>query len=426
MATMTTSNQTHCLEALWMDPVKWSQLPEDLLICALARVPVIHFQRLRSVCRRWNELALEKQFSQLRASTFCDASAGFALFQTSGHGSQLRYLDMAAPNTWRTISFDFTHISRCIKFLATSRGILLLWSSGDNHNSPTVQGSLYVCNPIIETWRKLPRPSHLVDEPFYSAIDVNEFTGDFVVVIAESELRQGACTEVFNSKVGFWKKATAISRSGRRKRVAATLITPWSFGFVPVYCTPVFSKGAFYHLTWDPEDMLSVFLVAEEEWRCVKGRGAIPPEGEPWGVVETAGRVLVVEMTNLKANEEDAYLHTWELEPEKLAWGKRKRIPSPANKERRLRAWRRFAVGDGLVCVTFMKAAGTVITFHNQGDPEEGLIYDLGNERWVGMPDLPGTPPGSTACLFSFKASLVCPPSPLHTDAMPSSPPQTH
>lgn len=234
-------------------PDSWSSLPEDLALNILARLPLIEFHRLRTVCHSWNQLASDKEFRRLRPSFF-SPRPGFALFLANETSSEIMFLDLNDPRKWRRIPFSF--LPDCgggLKFLASSGGLLLLG---------TPSGELLVVNPVTSGWRKLPPPEAIRD-PFYTALNADAASGDFAVVVAESELRDAAATEVFESKTGRWRLAASPSRAGRWKRVAATMSTPWFYGSVPVYCKPVYCDGAFYHLTWDPEEMVSEFAMSE-------------------------------------------------------------------------------------------------------------------------------------------------------------------
>lgn len=449
-----------------MDPrIDWSCLPEELVVNILSRLPLIELQKLRIVCKAWNDLAISPELLRCRATLSC-SRPGFALFLTSEEASEMLYLDLNDPHKWRTISFSFLPSSGALKFLASSGGLLLL---GRRAKDSAQGGDLLVVNPITKQWRVLPR-AEVVRDFFYTALWADE-EGEFVVVIAESELRDAAATEVFCSSHGIWRQASTPSKAGRWKRVAATMSTPWFYGSVPVYCKPVYCEGAFYHLTWDPEDMVAEFRVKDKMWRCAKGRGAVPG-GVPWGVMEVDGKVLLVEMSDPKAGEvgqvsgnaaqnngsdgrsggkaghsggaaaesdataaegggnaanrgvlssrnrgDDAILSLWELQREKLEWVRSAQIPPPPLPEYRIDRWRRFAVGDGFVCTTFL-ISGTIVTFASQSDAQRGMLFDVAHERWLPMPDLPGTPWGHISSLFSFDAAL-------HPLPQPSPPPNT-
>lgn len=391
-----------------MDPRKgWSSLPEELIFNILARVPLIEFQRLRTVCKSWNELAANGDFLRLR-SKLCRSHPGFALFLASEVGSEIMYLDLNDPRKWRRISLSFLPCSGALKLRASSGGLLLLGEHVQEAATGTKmqqwRSDLLVVNPVSKEWRKLPRPT-VICEPFYTALWVEAATGEFLVVAAESELKEAAATEMFDSRTGRWQKTPAASRAGRWKRVAAAMSTPWFYGSVPVYCKPVYCDGAFYHMTWDPEDMVAEFDVEKGEWRCAKGGDAVPG-GLPWGVMEAEGQVLLVEMSYFASGSScDAALSVWELQRDRLGWVLSARVPPLPDADLRVDRWRRFAVGDGFVCATFL-LPGTIVTFASQAEPQRGMIFDVAKGSWISMPDLPGTPSGSTSSLFSFRAAV--------------------
>lgn len=385
---------------------EWSSLPEDIVLNILARLPLIHFQRVRTVCTAWNRLATDPSFNRARASPH-SSLPGFALFLSNESTSQLFYLDLNDASKWRCISLSFLPNSGAsLKLLASSGGLLLLG---------THTGDLLVTNPITKQWKELP-PTEAIRDPFYTALMADNSLGNFAVAVAESELRSAAATEIYESKTGRWRSGVKPARAGRWKRVASAMSTPWFYGSVSVYCKPVYCGGAFYHLTWDPEEMVSELDLGEGAWRCKKGNGAVPG-GTRWGVMEQGGKVVLLEMsydTKVGGGRGagawnyggDATLSLWELRRDCLQWAFRTSVPQPPNSEYRIDKWRRFAIGEGFICTTFL-LSGSIVTFASQqSDPQPGMIYDCGRATWIPMPDLPGTPWGSISSLFSYTASL--------------------
>eukprot|EP00250_Pteridium_aquilinum_P010559 c19473_g2_i1 orf=262-1011(+) len=242
-------------------PSPLSSLPEDLVLNILARLPLIQFQRARTVCTAWNRLASNPSFGCLCASP-SSPLPGFALFLSNDSSSELLYLDLNDACKWRRLPLSFLPNSGAnLKLLASHGGLLLLG---------TPQGDLLVVNPVTQQWKQLPT-TDAIHDPFYTALMVDTSRGNFAVAVAESELRNASATEIFESKTGQWRAGAKPSRAGRWKRVASSMSTPWFYGSVPVYCKPVYCDGAFYHLTWDPEEMVSELDVGKAEWRCEKG-----------------------------------------------------------------------------------------------------------------------------------------------------------
>ncbi|MCO5610457.1 hypothetical protein L7F22_064695 [Adiantum nelumboides] len=386
-----------------------SSLPEDITINILARLPLIHLQRARTVCTAWNRLAADPAFARFSASQSCTSISlpGFALFVSNESTSELFYLDLNDACKWRSIPLAFLpNFGASLKLLASSGGLLLLG---------TLSGDLLVANAVTRHWQELP-PTETICDSFYTALMVDSSAGNFTVVVAESELRSCAATEIFESKTGRWRAGIKPSRAGRWKRVASSLSTPWYYGSVPVFCKPVYCCGAFYHLTWDPEKMVSELDVRTGVWRCEKGQGAVPG-AVPWGVMENKGKIVMLEMSYSKqprdaivastklAHSSEATLSLWELQPRQLQWVCTRRIPSPPKSEFHVDKWQQFAFGNGFLCTTFL-VLGTVVTFGSQSDPQRGMIYDCVRDTWLTMPDLPGTPWGSISSLVDFKASL--------------------
>lgn len=145
-------------------------VPPELLERIISKLPVTSVLRFRAVCRRWNQLPFDKQFSYLppRQVGACPPflSRHFDIFYIDGSGK------------WRTIPFHFFPLKHVI--LEASGGGLLLFSKS-NFASRLVE-AFYVCNPITRQWHELKGFS--LRSVCVTCIDVNHVTLEFKVVIA--------------------------------------------------------------------------------------------------------------------------------------------------------------------------------------------------------------------------------------------------
>ncbi|KAH6555550.1 hypothetical protein KP509_10G027800 [Ceratopteris richardii] len=382
-------------------PDSWAGLPDDLILNVLSRLPLIDILRARCVCSSWNRLASDPSLPRLLASA-PPSLPGFALFLSDASSARLLYLDLNVPTHWRSLSLNFLPGGGAgSKLLASSGGLFLL---------DTAHGELLVVNPVTRSWIQLP-PTNAVRHIFYTALSTDAAAGSFTVAAAESELQNDAATEIFQSCTGKWRPCAGPSRAGRWKRVASPITTPWSYGSVPVYCNPVYCRGGFFHLTWDPEEMVSELDVAAGEWRYKKGSGAVPG-GVPWAIMQQNDRVLMLEMSYGGGHPGvgsggaggGATLSLWELQRDRLSWTSAGRIPPPPRKDYQLHMWQRFAIGEGFVCIIF-QVPGTIVTFGSLSEKQGGMIFDSARSKWLSMPDLPGIT-CRTSCLVSFTASL--------------------
>lgn len=89
-------------EAVEMDGDLWGELPEHLMDNILAKLPVLSFLRLRSVCKKWNALVSDPLFlencSQTQSAGSASASPLFLLYADRARQSYCTY--DPTLNTW--------------------------------------------------------------------------------------------------------------------------------------------------------------------------------------------------------------------------------------------------------------------------------------------------------------------------------------
>ena len=126
-----------------MKPQIWKNFPEDLLELVFARLPIATLICFRIVCRQWNNMIISQRFSQLCAQV----SQVYPWFYTTfGDNYHVMYDPLMKrwyyPNTFEIPAFP-----------VSSAGGLVCFE--DYCFCP----SLYVCNPMTQSFKKLPNGS---------------------------------------------------------------------------------------------------------------------------------------------------------------------------------------------------------------------------------------------------------------------------
>ncbi|GAU20427.1 hypothetical protein TSUD_12460 [Trifolium subterraneum] len=135
-----------------MNPQIWGKFPEDLFKVVLARLPIAIVIRFRTVCHQWNNLITSQSFSQYCAQvvqanpwfylTFGDRSYKGTRQKNHYHAMYDPFMKRwYYPNTFEIPASPVSSAGGLVCFFDDSRR------------------NLYVCNPLTQSFKKLPAGS---------------------------------------------------------------------------------------------------------------------------------------------------------------------------------------------------------------------------------------------------------------------------
>ncbi|KAK2650154.1 hypothetical protein Ddye_017643 [Dipteronia dyeriana] len=176
-----------------------SILPNDLLERILAYLPIASIFRAGSVCKRWNEIVSSPMFLG-NSSHFRSQKPWYFMFTSSDEPVGYAY----DPVLRKWYGIELPCIESSNWFNTSSCGLVCFM---DNDS----RSRLYVCNPIIKTWKKLEEPPGLKC-PDYSALalSVNRESHGYTISIVKSKRIQENFTQwdlsvhIYDSETMTW------------------------------------------------------------------------------------------------------------------------------------------------------------------------------------------------------------------------------
>nr|XP_024375479.1 F-box/kelch-repeat protein At5g15710-like isoform X1 [Physcomitrium patens]PNR54599.1 hypothetical protein PHYPA_008276 [Physcomitrium patens] len=136
-----------------MDPEIWSQLPQEMLLDVLARLPYDYIPRLREVCKRWKELLVAKYFTD-RIVSVRKSQTPFLLVCVKRFQAIVAY--NPARREWREVFIWKKSPNFYIHSLRAAGGGLLCFEGNVGRKREDGDIRLLICNPISKLWRILP------------------------------------------------------------------------------------------------------------------------------------------------------------------------------------------------------------------------------------------------------------------------------
>eukprot|EP01018_Ginkgo_biloba_P020164 Gb_12311 [translate_table: standard] len=257
-------------EEILMDPSVWERLPEEILELILARLPLKSMLRLRTVCRKWNGLPLNKRFARLHSISehvtpgfvMCARRSFMRSEDLERSGSNLSH--RIGLTKWLRLPFKIgskLSLPSGLIRLEASAGNLLCFSEFKEWRRGPV--NYYVCNPVTKCCRNLPdRVEKGATQLTGMAVDIA--SGHYKVLIAvyagngeqvrNDDSVHNLYADVYDSRTNQWKRAHKMSP-------AAKLVP----GSLAVFC-----KGElFWLVSCQNKIALLVFNMAKEDWRVI-------------------------------------------------------------------------------------------------------------------------------------------------------------
>lgn len=218
------SNSSKAEEEL--DSSLWSKLPEDLLLCILARLSLESLARLEQVCRNWKALWRTRAFLLLRSGATASSSNSWFIFQRKQHPPFTAPMTVDCYNThtnkWHELRFN--HLPQIQQVCATAGSLLLCvgrirvcrlpttsaaTTVEGNNNANIMPGrieppsykflDMIVCNPLKPSaWERIPE--RIGSSVPHLGMVADAHTGNYKVILASLEK-----TEIYDSRSKTWK-----------------------------------------------------------------------------------------------------------------------------------------------------------------------------------------------------------------------------
>lgn len=204
-----------------------SILPDELLERIIALLPVINIFRASAVCKRWNSITTSHRFLLL-CERMTSPRPWYFMYRDAQNAAGFAY-DPAAKK-WHNFWLPF-HTSNW--FVASSNGLVCFMDNSKAYD-------LYICNPMIKSWKKLPEPSEKWTSEYYSlSMTVDKSTKVQTTVVARSNQMP--------DHYSHWNLSIEVydSLSGEWRTTAHTLLQGWRGGENSVIC-----NGFFYCVTY--------------------------------------------------------------------------------------------------------------------------------------------------------------------------------
>lgn len=251
----------------YMDESLWSELPTDLLERVLAFLPPPAFFRFRAVCKKWDKIMYNSNFLKL-CSEISAQRPWFVMFQTGPCDVVSAY--NPSLSKWHRFSLSF--LPTRVQGVAAAGGLLCCKGEVDGYRS------LFVCNPITKTWRRLPpmRKKRIV--PIVGLV-VDRSTKAYKVIAAGDDLMSDGfnvrdlTTEVYDSATNSWELSGGIPPRSDLD-LGVTLC-----------------QGFLYFVTYCPYGVLS-YSIKQGVWKKIDA--STPRYLTTPSLVECRGRLLMV------------------------------------------------------------------------------------------------------------------------------------
>ncbi|KAJ7943582.1 F-box protein [Quillaja saponaria] len=277
------------------------------------------FFRFKQVSIPWKDHLSNPFFAHLQSNYFHDMSGFFC--QSLSHESPTFFLPID-PKSHGVPDQHLSFLPERVDVRTSCNGILCCQGRRNDK-------AYYLCNPVTQKWRKLPRHSadHGCDPAIVLTIESSpDFLTEYKIVCA-FQSPHGCEFEVYFSAEGRWRISGDI-HFGNRKPISASGIS--------VNGIVYWRTNQLYHLTFD---------LMTERSKLLFGGTHMGTLGVIDGKLCTTfidGRVLVVKVLS------NPYTNTMPIDSEVKTWEDKMRIrlPKSVRKDSTLSAWKKFEEYD--------------------------------------------------------------------------------
>lgn len=348
------------------------ELPEHLVDSILAKLPVFTFLRLRSVCKRWNNLISNPLFLE-NCSAGTEAAPLFLLYPDRARQSYPTY--DPSWNKWyhvpQTVSVSPSpgNSSRPLFIKAAAGGLLCLT---DGHFSSEEGIDLYVSNPITRAWRRLP-PMIRMSKSFVVRMVVNSVQNTYkvVVVISKENL------QVYDSVSNSWQMIGGVLNRHRQAMMRGN-----------TSC-----EGILYGLTGGTDTTVSAYHVDGGVWEDL--RAPMPAYLTCAQLFVSRGQLMLIGA--IPINGVIQAVCVWQLDSQRTEWVELLRVPdsllSGLPKGGRLGFYDFFVPGGEFVCFAHFRV-------------NQLLMCNVFKNTWWWLPTCPVDPSTDAANSSRFPRNL--------------------
>ncbi|KAG6548169.1 hypothetical protein Mapa_010220 [Marchantia paleacea] len=325
-----------------MDPRIWSQLPEDMMVCVLAFLPVNCLLRFRAVCKKWDAMMFSRRFLYTRSQVHIQEP--YFEFINLIYCRMTQQLSSYNPvsNTWHKMSMDFLPPHSGIS--VASSGGLLCFSAPREFGAGL---SLVVCNPVTKSWRALP-PRPLYERPMLVSIVAENRPPRYTVITAGM-----LSTEIFDSTTLSWRTAGSLPQE------------------TTLYPHFAYSAGSLFCLTQDSWSIpVLEFDLQQEVWSAVQ-TGRLPGQWQSRTLVGCKGSLFIVAKS---ARKTGISVCVWKLDQATRKWKEIATMP-PSMSDRF------FKRRCHNICCT---GHGNLI-FLTRDNCDQGALYNIERDSWVSV-----------------------------------------
>lgn len=362
----------------------WCELPPDLEMKIMERLPLECCCQLRSVCKGWNDLLSSTRFNHIMGSESASSSRQPRLLLCTPKMEMACLIYSFSTNSWRTISLSFLllhDVCGQLNYRGSASGLLLLdlppFSCWGNMQAPL--SKLCVCNPLNKSLFLLPqRPS--VVRVMAKGIVPGDELGSYVVFVI------GMKTASNNSVVTVTTMEAYDSLS-KSWRTAGTLPN----NLVINNDNLIFSKGLFYCLNGDHDRHVVAYNIKEGNATIIT-MPATDRNDHYWPrLLSLSCRGASSDLLMVGAIEEDHLLKDlviWELiynlkiddhNSENNCWREIARMPASVCDEFRRRSW-----SNWFECI----GVGEFICFRGH-ESTKVVSYNVAQGSWSCLPECP-------------------------------------
>ncbi|KAJ7515681.1 hypothetical protein O6H91_22G023300 [Diphasiastrum complanatum] len=355
--------------------VRWMDLPVELKEGILARLPVSHLLRLRSVCKDWRSMISSPTFLKLYYYNLQDPLAVRKEEWLVVYASDTFFAYIPSFRKW--VHLDLNHAllpaGSHVRGLVAAGGLLCVYS----YNFNLYTRSFVVCNPLTKARKLLPLLPMSSAVTTWTMIVDNTSKAYKVIVL---NMSTPAVLQVYDSESCQWIQTTlsqgTAPAQGHRDivfRHSATCISK------VVYCIDCTQGSVF------------AYDIGKDDWSKIN---APFPQGFgiwkenifvfPRFVQGVLNKRLMLVGGLIQGEIMESIGVVWELDTSTMTWCEIARAPDHMWKEMLECCYMadefpirvQFTGGGGLICVTMVPCC-------------QVLVYDIHKKSWQKLPNLP-------------------------------------
>ncbi|KAF5754146.1 putative F-box domain, galactose oxidase/kelch, beta-propeller, kelch-type beta propeller [Helianthus annuus] len=324
----------------------WRHFPEELYENVIARLPIATIFRFRSVCQNWNSLLTSNTFTR-QCARFIPPQPWFYIMTHEKANAGAMYDPVSTK--WYYLFIPKMPTERIISPVASAGGLLCFHGNGGR--------SFFVCNPLTNTFKKLPDRLSSIWSIVAVEMILNKKsnTGGYQIMLVASNGEY----EVYDSVINKWTLVESLPDC-----IKLPLSSKLRFNTVA-------ANGLIYFLRSDPYGIVS-FDMESKVWK--QYLVPPPPLSRDLALVECGGRIMLVGLVTKSAASS---VSVWELQKMTLLWKEVDRMPNVMSLEF-------YGKHVSLCC---LGNSGLVMLSLVSGTMNRLITYDILKKEWLKVPD---------------------------------------